>query len=125
MASLGTLAAGLRSALKATAICTRLRLRAARDEGAIKAGGDSPIDVWLEGEISKVVAVRFWIGLKDAAASIKAKAEIEGPAQKNHWHTHVEVPNPIPPDSTLWVEIETEGGTKQVGSFDLKAGVTP
>lgn len=94
-------------------------VRASRDEGAITPGGDAPIDVWLSGSDAKVVAVRFWIGTQSGDESIKARATIEDPAQPNHWHTHADVPNPMPPDSRLWVEIETEGEGKHAGSFDL------
>jgi hypothetical protein len=94
-------------------------VRAAREEGRIKAGCDAPVDVWVDGG-PRVVAVRFWIGLKDGRASIKAKAEIEDPAEPNRWHNHVEIPDPIPEGSKLWVEIEAEGGTTSVTSFDLK-----
>ena len=94
-------------------------VRASRDQGEIKPGGDAPIDVWLTGT-DKVVAVRFWIGTQDAKGSVKAKADIEDPKEPNHWHTHTEVPNPLPPASKLWVEIETEGGQKTAASFDLK-----
>lgn len=103
-----------------TATAGEFSLRAARDEGAITPGGDSPIDVWVTGGTTKVVAVRFWIGTEDAKGSIKAKAEIEFPAEPNHWHTHAEVPNPIPSGSKLWVEIEDDKGGRSVASFDLK-----
>jgi hypothetical protein len=96
-------------------------VRASRDDGAIKAGGDAPIDVWLTGSEAKVIAVRFWIGTESADGSVKAKADIENPAQPNHWHTHAEVPSPMPAGAKLWVEIEIEGQGKQVGSFDLSA----
>jgi len=94
-------------------------VRAARDQGEITPGGDSPIDVWLTGGTGNVVAVRFWIGLDSAEGSIKARADIENPDQPNHWHTHAEIPSPMPEGSRLWVEIEIEGAGKQVGSFDL------
>ena len=42
----------------------------------------------------------------------------------NRWHTHVEIPDPIPAGTKLWVEIEAEGGTKGVCSFDPKAAST-
>jgi hypothetical protein len=103
-----------------TTIIGPFTVRASRDEGTIKPGGDAPIDVWLTGgDIAKVTAVRFWIGTESGAESVKAKADIEIPAEPNHWHTHAEVPNPILGGSKLWVEIET-AGQKQVGSFDLK-----
>ncbi len=98
-------------------------VRASRDQGEIKAGGDTPIDVWVttaDGKPATVTAVRFWIGTEDAKGSIKAKADIEIPAEPNHWHTHAEVPSPLPAGAKLWVEIEAEGSGKKVGSFDLK-----
>jgi hypothetical protein len=95
-------------------------VRASRDKGEIKAGGDAPIDVWLTGgDISKVTAVRFWIGTEQGDNFVKAKADIEIPSEPNHWHTHAEVPSPLPTGSKLWVEIEV-GGQKSVGSFELK-----
>jgi hypothetical protein len=103
-----------------TATIGSFSVRASRDQGEIKAGGDAPIDVWLTGsEISKVTAVRFWIGTEQGDQFVKAKADIEIPSEPNHWHTHAEVPNPIPAGSKLWVEIEI-AQSKQVGSFDLK-----
>jgi hypothetical protein len=94
-------------------------IRASRDEGVIKAGGEAPIDVWVNGG-PKVTAVRFWVGVESAKGSVKALAAIEDAAQPNHWHTHAEVPDPLPAGSKLWVEIEGEGGAKGTASFDLK-----
>ena len=104
-----------------TATAGAFSLRAARDEGAIKAGGDAPIDVWVTGGTAKVVGVRFWIGTEDARGSMKAKAEIEFPAEPNHWHTHAEIPDPIPAGSKLWVEVEDDKGGRSLASFDLKS----
>ncbi len=95
---------------------------ATRDEGLIIAGKDAPIDVTvtpISGSDETVVAVRFWIGTDDAIGSMKARAEIENPAEPNRWHTHADVPNPIPTGSKLWVEIESDTGEKFTGSFDL------
>ncbi len=92
-------------------------VRASRDKAEFKPGGDAPIDVWIDGGVGKgVTAVRFWIGTQDAKGSIKAKADIED----GKWHTHTEVPSPMPSESRLWVEVEESGGKKTVGSFDLK-----
>ncbi|MEI7658138.1 MAG: hypothetical protein WCK33_08750 [Phycisphaerae bacterium] len=90
-------------------------IKASRD-GELKPDADAPIDVWVSGGKSRVVAVRFWIGAADAKGSIKAKAEIEG----DHWHTHAETPATIGPDARLWVEVEAEGGVKTLTSFDLR-----
>ncbi len=97
---------------------------ATRDEGFIVAGKDAPIDVTVTqstDSTAKAVAVRFWIGTKDGIGSVKAKADIENPSEPNRWHTHADVPNPIPSGSQLWVEIETESNKKVTGSFDLKS----
>jgi hypothetical protein len=90
-------------------------IKASRD-GEIVAGKDAPIDTWVTGGTDKVVAVRFWIGTQDAKGSVKAKAELE----KDHWHTHAEIPSPLPAGSKLWVEVETDKGEKLVAGFDLK-----
>lgn len=97
--------------------------KATRDEGQIVAGKDAPIDVTVTptaGATAKAAAVRFWIGTQDAKGSVKAKAEIENPQDPDRWHVHVEIPNPIPAGSKLWVEIEDAKGGTSVGSFDLK-----
>ena len=92
-------------------------LRASRDKVELKPGGDAPIDVWIDDGVGKgVTAVRFWIGTEDAKGSIKAKADIED----GKWHTHLEIPSPMPAGSKLWVEVEESAGKKTVGSFDLK-----
>ena len=95
---------------------------ATRDQGQIVAGMDAPVDLTVtpaDGSTAKPAAVRFWIGAQDARRSVKARAEIENPAEPNRWHTHAEIPNPLPEDTRLWVEIEDESGATSVGSFDL------
>lgn len=90
-------------------------IKASRD-GDVVAGKDAAIDVWVTGGTSKVAAVRFWIGTQDAKGSVKAKAELE----KDNWHTHAEIPSPMPEGSKLWVEVETDKGERTVVGFDLK-----
>jgi hypothetical protein len=99
-------------------------VKAARDEGKVIAGKDAGIDANVTaaaGSTAKVAAVRFWIGTEDAKGSVKAKAEIEDPKEPSGWHTHAEIPNPMPADAKLWVEVEDDKGVKATGSFDLKA----
>lgn len=90
-------------------------IKASRD-GAITPGKDAAVDVWVTGSSEKVSVVRFWIGTEDGKGSVKAKAELE----KDNWHTHVEIPSPLPAGSKLWVEIETAAGKKHLAGFDLK-----
>lgn len=97
---------------------------ATRDEGVVVAGKDAAFDITITPAPSatvKVSVVRIWIGTEDAKGSVKAKAEVEDAKKPNIWHTHAEVPNPIPQGSKLWVEVEDDKGAKSVGSFDLKA----
>ena len=98
-----------------------LRVRASRDGEAV-AGKDLAIDVWIDsadGGDAAIASVRFWIGTADAKGSMKARAEIE----KDNWHTHAEVPDPMPEGAALWVEIERKGeggeGAKTLVEFAL------
>jgi hypothetical protein len=92
-----------------------LVVRAARS-GEVTAGAHAVVDAWVTGS-AKVVSVRLWIGTEDAKGSMKAKAELE----KDNWHSHVEVPSPMPEGSKLWIEVEAEDGKRTTVGFDLKA----
>lgn len=107
-----------------TATVGQFSVKATRDDGQIVAGKDAPIDLTITpaaGSAAKVATVRFWIGTEDAKDSIKAKGEIEDPKDPNRWHTHAEIPSPIPSGAKLWVEVEDDKGVKATGGFDLKA----
>lgn len=93
-----------------------MKVKASRDVGEIRPGGDSPIDIWIDGGLGTAASVRFWIGTEDAKGSVKAKADVEAA----HWHTHAEVPDPLPAESKLWVEIELKDAKKHTTSFPLK-----
>ncbi len=77
-------------------------------------GKEIEVDLRAAGSTAPT-ALRLWIGTQDARGSLKAKAEPEA----DHHHAHVEVPDPLPPDARLWVEIETGSGPPAVGSFAL------
>ena len=91
-----------------------LKLVATMDE-PVKPGGEGAFDLVITG--GKPKAVRFWVGTEDAKGSVKAKAEEE---TTDHWHTHAEVPDPLPPGSKFWAELEPPAGEKFNVSFDLK-----
>jgi hypothetical protein len=91
-----------------------LKLVATMDE-PVKPGGEGAFDVVITG--GKPKAVRFWVGTESAEGSVRAKAEEE---TTDNWHTHAEVPNPLPPGSKFWVEVEPPAGEKFTTSFDLR-----
>ena len=91
-----------------------LKLVATMDE-PVKPGGEGAFDVVITGGTPK--AVRFWVGTENAEGSVKAKAVEEGP---DNWHTHADVPDPLPPGSKFWVEVEPQTGEPFKASFDLK-----
>ena len=93
-----------------------LTLVATMDAPVNAAGGsEGAFDVVIKP--TKPKAVRFWIGTQGGEGSVKAKAEEETP---DNWHTHAEVPSPLPPGSKFWVELEPQTGEKFTVSFDLK-----
>jgi hypothetical protein len=104
-----------------TATAGPFQLVATRDDVPFKAGGEAPIDVRITttDAAQKVSAVRFWIGAADAKGSVKAKADVEDPKEPDRFHTHVEIPDPLPAGARLYVEIETSAGAKHVGSVGL------
>ena len=78
-------------------------------------GGDGAFNVVITG--GKPKAVRCWVGTEEAKGSVKAKADEE---TTDNWHTHAEVPAPLPPGSKFWVEVEPATGEKFTTSFDVK-----
>lgn len=91
-----------------------LKLVATQD-APVKPGSDGAFDVIITG--GKPKAVRFWVGTESAEGSVKAKADEE---TRDNWHTHAEVPSPLPAGSNFWVEVEPPTGDKFTTSFDLK-----
>jgi hypothetical protein len=97
-------------------------LTTTRDEGALVAGGDAPVDVIVKPTpgAPAIVAVRAWIGTADGKGALKALLEVEDAKEPDRRHSHVEVPKPLDASHRLHVEIEAQGGAKHVASFDLK-----
>src|SRR5688572_32355246 len=91
-----------------------LKLVATMD-APVKPGGEGAFDVVITG--GKPKAVRFWVGTESAEGSVKAKADEE---TTDNWHTHAELPKPLPPGSKFWVEVEPPTGETFRASFDVK-----
>lgn len=97
--------------------------------GAVEAGGFT-VTVRLAGELTpgeevsvdiEIVgpgepgALRVWVGREDGRGSMKARAEREG----HGYHAHVEVPEPLPEGSRLWIEVEPSSGEASVVSLPI------
>ena len=107
-----------RVVLGETTTANGTKFRALQDE-PVKPGGEGAFDLQVSGYTAggKPKAVRFWVGTEAADGSVKAKADEEKP---DNWHTHVEVPNPIPAGAKLWAEVEPATGENFKVSFDFK-----
>jgi len=93
-----------------------LKLVATMDEPVSKGGGgEGAFDLVITG--GKPKAVRFWVGTEAGTESVKAKAEEE---TTDNWHTHAEVPKPLPAGSKFWAEVEPPSGAPFKVSFELK-----
>lgn len=66
---------------------------------------DGHFNLYVKG--GEVKAVRAWVGDEAATDAVVAKAEFE----EDHHCAHMEMPEQIPADARLWVELETEAET--------------
>lgn len=84
--------------------------------GAITPGREVDFELAIRGERAKVATIRAWVGVEDAKGSMKAKATPEGEG----YHAEVEVPEPLPANSALWIEVESPAGQAQQGSLRIE-----
>ncbi len=85
--------------------------------GEISAGGKAHLDIALSGPAKAPKAVRLWVGNKSAKGSMKARAgKGHSPGE---YHVEVEVPEKMPENSKLWIQIQDSSGRTK-GGFDLK-----
>lgn len=71
-------------------------------------------NLYIEG--GEPAVVRAWVGDEAATKVLVTKAEFE----VDHHCAHIEVPNPLPADAKLWVELETAEGTRLKGSTSVQ-----
>jgi hypothetical protein len=90
------------------------------DEEELASSSELLLELITSGGTDKIKAVRAWVGSEDGAGALKALAEMKSPTDPDHWHTHVEVPRPLPDGAKLWVELELETAGKVSGSVELK-----
>jgi hypothetical protein len=63
-----------------------------------------------------VKAVRAWVGVEGGSDTMVVKAELE----YDYYHSHHEVPFPIPPGTRFWIELESMTGEVIKGSTEIK-----
>lgn len=79
--------------------------------GEVEAGTEGAVEVEFDSSRERISTIRAWVGIESGVGSMKGKMEIEG---DNKMHGHVEIPDPIPADSKLWMEIELDGKTQTI-----------
>ena len=77
--------------------------------GDVAAGEEAGFELEFESAEQRITTVRGWIGTEDAKGSMKSRWTIDDVA---NMHGHVEVPDPIPQGSKLWLELERGGESK-------------
>lgn len=82
--------------------------------GELTPGGEVSVDIEIVGP-GELSALRVWVGREDGRGSMKARAEREG----HGYHAHVEVPEPLPEGSRLWIEVEPSSGEASVVSLPI------
>ena len=83
--------------------------------GDVKAGEGATFEIVPAGATGKPTAVRAWVGTEAADGSVKVKAV----DRAKFFDADLEVPATLPPQSKLWVELESTAG-KKIGSFDFR-----
>ena len=73
--------------------------------GHVKVGEEVEIILTTKGALPKT-PVRGWIGIETGKGSTKGKAHDED----GGLCIHAEVPNPLPAEAKVWVEIDGDGG---------------
>ena len=86
--------------------------------GAITAGKEWHVELLLNPDQPAPRAMRIWVGTENGRGSVKAKAAA-APDATGEYGAHVEVPDPIPADSKLWISVEPDNGQTTKGSVAL------
>jgi hypothetical protein len=75
-------------------------------EGPIVAGKEGAVDVVFAAGTKLPAVARVWLGTESGEGSRKQKLGKEG---DRTLHGHIDVPDPIPAGSKLWLEFEVDG----------------
>ena len=94
-----------------------IKVEAAQGHGSVEAGKEGHLVVKLPHKDNGATTVRAWIGTDDRTLSSVGKGEY-GPSHDNY-DIHAVAPEPLPSNSSWWVEIEKPDGIKAIGSIPL------
>jgi len=72
----------------------------------VEAGKDVPVSCEFSSAEERTLTVRAWIGTEDGKGSRKERLAREG---DKDLHGHVQIPDPIPDGSKLWLSFEGDG----------------
>lgn len=82
----------------------------------VQAGHEGDFDLDFAAGQALPDTLRGWVGIESGQGSAKVRF---GKVSATRMHGHPEVPDPLPADSKLWLEVETPTGT-QKASVALK-----
>jgi len=91
-----------------------LEVELAQGHGPLVAGEEAHLVVKLPYSDGGATVVRAWIGTQDRTASYVGKGEYA--RAHDDYDVHATAPDPLPADPLWWIELETPGGTKLLGS---------
>ena len=74
--------------------------------GDVHAGEEGAFELEFASGKDRLTTVRAWVGIESGEGSTKAKFDLEDTA---NMHGHVDVPDPIPAGSKLWLSLELDG----------------
>ena len=83
----------------------------------MEAGKEGHLVIKLPHKDNGATTVRAWIGTDDRTLSSVGKGEY-GPSHDDYV-IHAVAPEPLPSNSSWWVEIEKPDGIKAIGSIPL------
>ncbi|MEX2673350.1 MAG: hypothetical protein WD294_14705 [Phycisphaeraceae bacterium] len=86
----------------------------AKQIGEIEAGEPQTFEIMLDDPTTEPEALRAWVGNEQAVGSVKVRTVF----RDGFYDADLQVPQPMPENSKLWVEIETDT-ERHVGSLEL------
>lgn len=81
--------------------------------GDVKPGAEAVFELDFAKDAKVPPLARAWVGVESGKGSMKVRFGKEG---DHGLHAHVQVPDPLPADAKLWVEVEADGKTERAAT---------